>query len=769
MRFIETFPDVDTFMAKLREEAELLTRFPVRLILVEGLRSWQELLPRLRQEADHRFYLSSFCTGADVYPIATKLLRSIEEWLKEGESGKLLILPWSEWLRLEAGQEDSSGALECLVDLAQREKVGKKRIYVPLFECSEVINLLKERLTRYRVRESGLPPVWKVIGEGLATAEVLPFTPKEAKGCMVEGIKAYLEHWEKGGAEKTVLVTCWAHKLKECHASFTIRVYPNAYRMLSERVNPWPEAVREEWGTEMDWRWLAEASREGESFSELAARLLNMREYDIQQIVSSWRNWRREKRWLAWLWSKVEGKVEGYVARVLAESSSSEQFEEKLMFGVLMQRITPEEVQQRKKLLTDMGFTELPKKFLDQAEEITDLIHRLACLAGFSDKERELVVLTVGELLEKNVPEKEWWGYLEVVYPELTWYLTVPLSEPFLQEYFLNYTRSRLRDKAHEHVLEQARQMANEQPLWRFRSREQALEECRYSSTRVLWADGMGIEWLGALLGALNEYRRVKADFEVVRANLPTVTECNRGWESEEWVERAVDKEGHENPYPRALVKQLEAVRRLARRVVELLEHFEEVVVTADHGLTRFARSSGGFQLPENVKVDKWGRCATLPPGFPIETLPRPDCLVDGNTLVLLTHERIRGCSGASYQVHGGATPEEWLVPVVRVRRALKEVEPEAVRVQVLTPLVRLSARGEGEFRLRMAGYEGELELQLQRHVFKGKSEAESVWVFNLRGLKRGKHQGVLRGGGKNLTTVEFEVQRGLVEEDLGL
>jgi len=280
-------------------------------------------------------------------------------------------------------------------------------------------------------------------------------------------------------------------------------------------------------------------------------------------------------------------------------------------------------------------------------------VHRLACLAGFSEEELALVVETVGELLKEGVPENEWWNYLEVVYPELAWYMTIPPLDSLLQEYFLSYTRSRLCDRAEKQLFEQAKQIAAGQLLWKFRLRDEVLERYKRRGVPVLWADGMGVEWLGALLGSLNKLPKVGVEFEIARANLPTVTECNRGWESEEQVERGVDTEGHESPYPYALVRQLKAVCRLARRAGELLEYSEEVIITSDHGLTRFAESSGGFRLPKGVEVNKWGRCATLPSGFSVETLPQPDCLVDGNRLVLLTHKRIHGCSGFSQQVHG--------------------------------------------------------------------------------------------------------------------
>lgn len=771
---LKTFRDIDTFIAELREETRYRTRFPVRIILVEGLYLWQEMVRLLQPEVDYCLRLSFFCAGADAFPCAASVVTSIERWLKEDGPSKMLVLPWAEWLRLEAGQEEPREALEQLIKLVQKEKVGEKRLYIPLFESPEVVNQLRGRLTRY-LAQGELPSMWKLAGKGSVTLDVLPFTPQGVSGRLVEGVRAYLECWECGGADRLVLVTRWAPGLKGYKANFTVRVCWNAYQVLVNRITLWPDEVMEEWGSEEEWRWLGEASREGESFLQLVTRILNLKKYESSEVMQRWRGWSKRERWLAWLWSKVERTATGYLAKVLAKSNTIEQFENELVIFVLEERITVAEARERKELLEAMGVTELPGDFLTRLRELPDPLHRLACLTGFSEEERELVVLAVGELLERGALWEEWWGYLEVAYPELSWYLTVPpmeeIPEASLQEYFHLYTRSRVRDRADEQLLERARRMAADQVLWKFRARDQALEELKRPETCVLWVDGMSVEWLGVLLKALGERGDVIATFEVVRANLPTVTDNNKGWESEEWVERTVDDEAHRIPYsyPRALVKQLDAVCHTARRAVQLLDTFNEVIITADHGLTRFAKTTGCLQLADGVEVHKWGRCATFSPGFPVQTLLHPGCAVYGNTLVLLTHERLCGAKGISYQVHGGGTPEEWLVPIVRVRKASRPSRAEAVHVQVLTPRVSLNVRSEGELQVKVAGYEGRLELHLQQHVFRGQPKAKEVWVFVLRGLKAGKYRGVLHGHTGKLAEVEFLVLRGLVEEDLGL
>ncbi|MDH7579068.1 MAG: BREX-4 system phosphatase PglZ [Bacillota bacterium] len=769
---VVSIPDVKGLIAEIREEAVRTARFPVRLILVAGLTAWREVVEHLRLEVDKVLSLSSCCGGNDVYPSAQSITSLIEEHLEKGSLAvKILVLPWAEWLRLEAGQPDQI-AFDTLLNLIKREKVGKKRIYIPLFECMKTIKKLEERLSRYGSGE--LPPIWKITGPGHVEVTVLPFALREDTGLVANGVKAYLECWERGGAEEVTLVTQWAPWLKGYKANFSVEVYPRAYQVLVSRLCSWPQAMMEEWGQEEDWRWLAQESRRGETFDALAARILNVKAYQKEQIFGRWKNLSPHEQWLGWLWSKLEFPGAGYIKRVLERSTNVEQFTKGLINDILKEIPPPEEVRERKDFLQAIGLKELPSAFLEAVTELPDPLHRLVSLWCFTRREKVLAVEAVRELLERERPIEEWWAYLEVVYPELAWYLTVPsLPEPQLQDYFGLYVRSRLRDAGESRLLELARELAKEQPLWKYRPRDQLLEELnRQGRARVVWVDGMGLEWLGVLLRALRCEGELLVDFQVARANLPTITKVNKGWQVEDEVERTVDQEGHQNPYQYAvvLVKQLEAISSAAGKAADLLGTVREVIITSDHGLTRFAKTSGSLPLPDGAQVHKWGRCAIPPSGFRPEMLPQPDCLYHEGWVILLTHEKCCGQAGTAGQVHGGATPEEWLVPVVRVRKPDRPFRRELLKTCVLTPRVPLNVRGEGELRVEIVGYEGEMvQLRIRQQIFAGQRKAEIVWVFGLRGLKGGQYCGVLEGEFGRLAEIKFTAVKGLIEDSLGL
>jgi hypothetical protein len=764
-----TYVSSEELISAIREEASRTERFPVRLILVEGREAWERVVAHLRVEVDEVVSLSSFCPGEDLYPSSFLLEQKIGGLMQTPETAKVLVLPWAEWLRLEKGPVEKRRPFELLLSLMQLERKGTKRIYIPLLEADDVFEALQARLERWLKKE--LPAVWRLKGAADIRVAVLPFQPGPGAGPVVTGIKAYLERWEQGGASELILVTRWASHIEARKAGFTVEVYTSAFRWLRTRGQAWPQQLNSEWGEETEWQWLAGESFTGETFEGLLARLLNVAQYRASELVGRWASLSPRERWLVWLWGKVKGEG-GYLGKVFSKTTNWQDFERQVMETVLEEFPSPEEVEERRSLLKAMQIQELPACVLQRIVEIEDPLHRLACLGCFSEQEKEMAVTAVGELLKAGRAEEDWWPYLERVYPELAWYLTVPPLPPEVDEYFRAYVKSRVQDEVNPRLFELASQLAEVQTLWKYPTRDESVESLTRESARVLWVDGMGTEWLGALLAALKAEGRASVSFDLVRANLPTITENNRRWEKEEDLERNIDRVAHSSPYRsnRALVQQLEAVCQVARKAIGLLGTVRQVIITADHGLTRFARGTGEVRLPGEVRVHKWGRCASLPPDFPLETLPRPDCLYYEGSVIMATHKKLVGQAGRSEEVHGGATPEEWLVPLVVVRRAAKPVSPELVKVRVLTPDITLNVRGEGKLRVEVSGYEGEsLYLRVRHLVFEGQCEYGATWTLSLRHLEGGRHRGVLEGDVGRLAEIEFRAVKGLVEDTLGL
>jgi hypothetical protein len=408
----------------------------------------------------------------------------------------------------------------------------------------------------------------------------------------------------------------------------------------------------------------------------------------------------------------------------------------------------------------------MPREFWIRSEELTDSVDQLALLTDLSEREREEIVGCVGRLLSAS-PQGTWWEYLEVAFPRLAWYLQPVLTgDEFADDYFRTYTRCRLRDSLDQELITQAKRWAEEQLLWRYRTRSDFLAEERARGSPVLWVDAMGTEWTGLLTHLVMQDGGVECEVKVVRANLPTVTEANKEWEVGEDVIRGLDDIAHHYDYrfPRSFLRAMEVIEGVARRVLALLTQHPAVIITADHGLSRFAATSEAkIQAPKGARVVPRGRHAVV-----AERLPQNSStwVAEESAIYLLTHQRFMGGGPAGGEVHGGASPEECVVPVIVVRKSIAQ---GLLKFVLRTQVVKLNPRGEGILRICFDQEVRDAELRVSGRAFAGEQASASEWSFSLSGLRSGPYSGKLYSSTRLVGEAAFQIERGMVEDDLGL
>jgi hypothetical protein len=117
------------------------------------------------------------------------------------------------------------------------------------------------------------------------------------------------------------------------------------------------------------------------------------------------------------------------------------------------------------------------------------------------------------------------------------------------------------------------------------------------------------------------------------------------------------------------VAKQFELIEKIARRIVETIKANpdREVIVTADHGMSRMAAK--GFHLtqgvnpPSKADVFNHGRYCVL--SSENASISISNTKKDGNIVAFCTHNHFTFSGFAPGEVHGGASPEELLVPIL--------------------------------------------------------------------------------------------------------
>lgn len=287
------------------------------------------------------------------------------------------------------------------------------------------------------------------------------------------------------------------------------------------------------------------------------------------------------------------------------------------------------------------------------------------------------------ELLRRCVVDGIVSNAVKVVYPEAATYLNADLvfGDEALEEYFREYRKLKMAGYVTQEFYERSQR---EVPPSSMQSRDTMVQ--RYASDNacaLLVVDAMGAEWLPMLV-ALARERNIGVDLiEVGKAHLPTSTTFNNIY----WPDAArklpdikrFDNiahngvEAHESRCAEDnLVAALDVIGdEILPRVAEGLTRFERVFVTADHGSSRLAvlawqvepRLAQTLICEAGAEVADWRyRERAAEGGCP----PDLEETLDGKHWVVRGYNRLpKKGGGQSFELHGGATLEERLVPVV--------------------------------------------------------------------------------------------------------
>lgn len=746
----ESFTSIAGLRQAIERDAREMSRYPVRFILVSGVAAWREVVGLLDEMGIRSLRLSTLVDGDEL-----PTLRSVQSVLAD-LTASLAIRPLSEVLRLVPRM-----AAPYLSWLTSIQMLGHVRVFVPLLDVSAMVAPLLEQMQQYLTHS---PDVWSYEGEGNATIWLAPEHYRCLPGQRLEGLRDYLQWWELGGGEAATVATVYADMIDGSRGQVDLRVAPTAYDVVALSCGLHAE-LRREFGTDAQWRWLASKLQPEDTLATAAARLLDVSRPNPGQLFKLWRRQSPELRWLAWLWLKFSARNDDLADQALAESTSPEHFAELVAHAVFeAPRADTAWLARRKDLLMDLADGELPASFWPRWQAVDDPLLRLSGLLGASAFGRQAIVECVGQLVRARSPQERWLPIIELAYPLLHSYLTANPLGGALGEYVYAYKLSRLADQPLPELQAALATWASTRGLWQYETRPQVLHRHHSAPEQAQWVDGLGIEWLG-LLRELLTTQGYAVQIDLARVNLPSITASNRDWD-EAHVIRGLDSyaHSHEYAYPAALVHQIELVAGIVDAVAKRLRDAASVMLTSDHGSTRFAGSGERVPVPEGYEAHRWGRYArNVEPG----AAAPPDCdawVAEGEWLVLATHALFEG-GVAPGEVHGGATPEEVLVPVMYVTHAAQTT----LRVAHSDALVSLDVRGNGKLRVTLSAPCSLIELHRPRGIVTCDVVSGVECVFHLRAIEPGHHSAEVVADGHRLGRIEFECQRGLVENDMGL
>jgi hypothetical protein len=305
---------------------------------------------------------------------------------------------------------------------------------------------------------------------------------------------------------------------------------------------------------------------------------------------------------------------------------------------------------------------------------------------------------------------------LEVIYPVLAAYLKkyvfkcsklfnyLELAE-LLTDYFEAYKRQKLSNHLEPEFLKKVDELAVARKFNQLPTCNEILDVIEKDSTYLYWLDALGVEYL-SLLEALVQKKGLSMRVSIARAKLPTITSINSDfydlWQERKEKNGELDEIKHKeaggynfnnNELPIHLAKELDIIVAMIEKAATklALRHCKRFLIVSDHGASRLAvlrRKEEKYDT--NTSGEHSGRCCKL-----FQPYDLPFAAEENDYLVLADYGRFKGSRAANVEVHGGASLEEVVVPVIELT-----LNDSRITVSLLEDSVTVDFRNGAEITL---------------------------------------------------------------------
>lgn len=685
--------NIDQIIQIIDRERLFGSRFPIRLIFVEHLGQYEELVSRLNSECEVTFNISDFCIGNDVYP-KFGLLR---EQIAQNNGKHILLLSMGEYLRLRIKQETKpEKAIFPSFWQEQQDASSKTRVFIPMFASKElfdrVVPLLDDRQKDY---------IWEIstIAQEERQYSVSVFSP-EFTGTIVssvKGVKKWFENWPNEFHQNgdCAIVTALSSQVENSNGLITIRVINNPFDYVCHQVQD-GHRLKREWASDQQWLELIPYINKNLNFSKTIENILNVKRFEPKSIMTKWDVLSPLQHQLVWIWYQLNSS-DDYCGFVFRSANGIDTIERIFRDEIIRNVQIPQWVTERAEVLGNLRAVKYDPDYFSLLDTLPLPETRLNLLTYKTHEERTYAIKTISKWLKQGVSLN---GILEALncrYPLLEQYLSgrIPDYEN-LDKYFSWYRELKIANLSPEKDPDSIN-------LDVFDSRYSLLNQYHDKDCYVLWIDGMGVEWLPLLLKQLNPIKNHSTiEYHIAASLLPTETRFNEQWKNdnfpyEKWDR--LDALAHkgmpdDKDYFSCIDNQLEIISDVAKKAETVLNMHDYVVITADHGSSRIAamkfHNSFGISAPKKAVVKSFGRyCELHAPVTNADMLPFTCLSKDGDSVYLIMtnhdHYSISGNAAGGNddtkavigEIHGGKTPEEYLVPVIILKRriALKPLD----------------------------------------------------------------------------------------------
>lgn len=733
------FDSLESLYAEMAEdknwegaESTLRNRYPLRFVLFENFSDFHDFIDKC---SDHHVHIQSMegwlPDGCNEQLITySQLAQWIENYVKHLPYNDYVIAPFSEIARFYDNENyaefDSLVRTIRLIESSECAQQGHQRIYVPIIG-------MQSKMARFK--DDPNIHIWEYLSGKEQQNYTLILTRGTTYGVkglepqytLCENLRQWIGLWKTGNDVKKRIICSSktifdnAHHARPDNA-FDYIVCNDVLQFLNDGLGLGLGEMFSGGDDLSYWERLASdidvsnfdiGSYVNERFNTYAL-------HDEKDFIHIWFEYNDGfSRWLLRVYYLLTYKNQTYLGRVLSActTQSSQELFSRLATQIFDEQFNEVSLRQRQYALGEAGkhHVQIP----EQAEQ--KIQTKLCAMAenqevGYEGALKYVTVLTLSErhlLIEWLGQQKIERERIKELFPEL-YYYTAPLElgleeeNTWINAYFNAYRQSKIAN-GHTTQLVQLIKEKNASvvsfELWKNHFKTvKTLLHGRRDIDVFYWIDGLGVDWIPFIVHVI-EQRKVDGvylnEIHIGTAQLPTITSVNKS-KLEELAPNALHKIGDIDAYahtakcfPNYIVEEMAKVKTA---VESALAHYNEkkIAFVSDHGISYLAQYGTGLNLA-GIHAEHAGRCASSEKG---KILQDDQYMIvdDGQTICSLNHNSLSSKTPLGQGAHGGATPEEVLVPIIIVSNQ-KSATSYSVQLlddvlSAMSPYVRYSIKG---------------------------------------------------------------------------
>lgn len=775
--------DIQQVIDKLKNDKEnnLPDRFPCRAVMVKNISQYIELIDKLRQIQNVEIVSSELIfRGDDVFPNYEALIgfsnKNNDKWL--------ILTGVSEYLRLFSKNEAKKLRFGKLWLKNFPADTTRGRIIIPLWDCVSYWYDKELRLMNdLRVKECYFDCTENAVSENFKmtvfSGEFQDHKDSLAKinRLVLVGMKAFYDYWANPAVniKELALITDRIDSVSPQDGGITVRVVKDTLSFLRENILGAENLTTENCDEAMQ-KVLFNSALVGKNLDEAILDALNIASFNAKDVCAKWQSMSVTEKKLAMFWLKLH-KDESYLHYIATGAKNETEFEQRILHNIFSSRASHTEwIAESQDIIRSMQL-ERDEEYFAELDKFDDYEERLDFLDGRTPGERRYILEVVGKWLaiDRNTPINS--TKLSAKYPALVAYLGFEGYNEDMAAYMTSYKLHKLANTLPEDDVVHFGSIELES----YEARYSALSKNTEDETCVLWVDAMGAEWLSLLLWSLEHITEGEvSSYAVTCAKLPSETKFNEQWKDMNIPYKKIDKLDKlahkgviDDPdYYACVEEQIALFDKITEKVRALLKEYNRVIITGDHGTSRLAarffHKREGIEI-KNGEIKSHGRYALTHDNSSID--PSTQTLAKGengeNYIVFKNYDHYKKSGFATGvdddkvifgEIHGGATPEEMLVPVVVINRK----EPLSLTAKWEKNSVKILRQ---KIKLRIIFSQVVQTLQVTIDSKEGvaiPTDNKKIWDLEFDMFKAGEYNVVLVANGKIVNAEKIIVQSAL-------